>query len=286
MKNKQLSTPQTIFAGATAGLVELLIMYPLDVVKTRAQLVATPRNKVSVYGSLKSIIREGGVTRLYRGIAAPAIQEPIKRSVKFTSNSFYSRIFPDENFHSRAFCGALAGSTEAIFIAPFEVIKIRMQAANRLLNYNSSLHCFQSILKTEGIGSFALGVESALWRSGTWNGNYFGIVWYTKKYTYPLDDDAGKIKTMGRNFCCGLIGGTWATIMNNPFDVVVSRIRNVLPGEPTAYHHAWQSLFRIVSDEGFFALYKGFAAKVMRLGPGGGIMMCAFDLAKSMMLDD
>ena len=37
---------------------------------------------------------------------------------------FHRKIFPEENFHSRAFCGALAVSTEAIFIAPFEVIKI------------------------------------------------------------------------------------------------------------------------------------------------------------------
>ena len=160
-----------------------------------------------------------------------------------------------------------------------------MQAANRLLNYNSSWHCFRSIIQTEGILSFASGVEAAIWRSGVWNGNYFGIVWYTKKNVLPLDDNAGKIKTMARNFVCGFIGGTWATVMNNPFDVAVSRIRNVLPGEDTPYRHALQSLARIVSDEGFLALYKGFAAKVLRLGPGGGIMMCAFDLAKSIMLD-
>ena len=89
-QKKQLTTPQTIFAGATAGIVELLIMYPLDVVKTRAQLVESPGVKSTVFGSLKAIVKEGGVTRLYRGIAAPAIQEPIKRSVKFTSNAFYS----------------------------------------------------------------------------------------------------------------------------------------------------------------------------------------------------
>ena len=52
---------------------------------------------------------------------------------------------------------------------------------------------------------------------------------------------------MSRNFLCGLLGGTWATVMNNPFDVVVSRIRNVLPGETTPYRHALQSLFRVAS---------------------------------------
>ena len=283
---KQLSTSQTIVAGAAAGLIELLVMYPLDVVKTRAQLLASNQGKsASVLGSLRAIVQEGGVSRLYRGIAAPAIQEPIKRSVKFTSNSYYSSLFPTENLQTRLFCGALAGGTEAVFIAPFEVVKVRMQAANRLLNYNSSWHCFRSIIQTEGILSFASGVEAAIWRSGVWNGNYFGIVWYTKKNVLPLDDSAGKIKTMARNFVCGFIGGTWATVMNNPFDVAVSRIRNVLPGEDTPYRHALQSLARIVSDEGFLALYKGFAAKVLRLGPGGGIMMCAFDFAKSIMLD-
>ena len=38
VKKRELTTLQTIKAGALAGLVELLIMYPLDVVKTRNQL--------------------------------------------------------------------------------------------------------------------------------------------------------------------------------------------------------------------------------------------------------
>ena len=38
VEKRELTTLQTIKAGALAGLVELLIMYPLDVVKTRNQL--------------------------------------------------------------------------------------------------------------------------------------------------------------------------------------------------------------------------------------------------------
>ena len=72
----------------------------------------------------------------------------------------------------------------------------------------------------------------------------------------------------------------------NPFDVVVSRVRNVLPGEPTPYRFTLPSMAYIAQNEGIRALYKGYSAKVLRLGPGGGIMMCAFDLAKTMLLDD
>ena len=72
---------------------------------------------------------------------------------------------------------------------------------NRLLNHNSSWHCFRSIIQTEGILSFASGVKRD-WRSGGGNGNYL-IVWYTKKNVLPLDDNVGKIKTMPK-FCLWL----------------------------------------------------------------------------------
>ena len=68
-KRTKLTTLETIGCGASAGLIELLIMYPLDVVKTRMQLVttssATGGNKLGVLGSLQAIIEEGGVARLY-----------------------------------------------------------------------------------------------------------------------------------------------------------------------------------------------------------------------------
>ena len=279
--------PQTIVAGATAGLLELLIMYPLDVVKTRMQLAASGTKSVSVAGSLKSIVAEGGVSRLYRGIGAPAIQEPIKRSFKFTGNAMYSKMLPGDNIESRFASGMMAGMTECVAIAPFEVVKIRMQATNRLNAYKSVSHCAKTILSTEGALGFFQGIETALWRSGTWSGCYFSSIWFLKKGPLNIEDEqaAGKPTVMARNFACGLVGGTIGTIVNNPFDVVVSRMRNVLPGEATPYKFSLQSLQLIAKEEGAGALYKGFGAKVLRLGPGGGIMMMAFDVAKSLMLE-
>lgn len=33
----------------------------------------------------------------------------------------------------------------------------------------------------------------------------------------------------------------------------------------------------IVAEEGFSALYKGYTPKVLRLGPGGGILLVVYD---------
>jgi solute carrier family 25 (mitochondrial 2-oxodicarboxylate transporter), member 21 len=263
----ELSTGETLFAGASAGLLELMIMFPLDVVKTRMQLAAE-KGGAGVLGSLRAIVAEGGVGRLYRGIAAPMVQEPIKRSIKFTGNQFYSSLLPDDNLQSRFASGWLAGCTECFGIAPFEVVKVRMQASNRVTAYTSVPHCASEILKHEGVMGFTRGLESSLWRQGSWNSAYFSTIWYLKKGPMHIDDEAtaGKSKVMARNFAAGFVGGSLGTIVNTPFDVVVSRMRNVLPGEVSPYRWAFQSLALIAKEEGFGALYKGFGPKIMRLG--------------------
>jgi solute carrier family 25 2-oxodicarboxylate transporter 21 len=80
-----------------------------------------------------------------------------------------------------------------------------------------------------------------------------------------------------KNFQAGLIAGTIATTLNNPFDVVKSRIQNVLPGQPRRYNWVWPGIFKIAREEGWKALYKGYLPKVLRLGPGGGIMLVGFE---------
>ena len=70
----------------------------------------------------------------YRGITAPAMQEPIKRSAKFTCNQFYNKILIGDNAQQavtppstmlwkKMACGYLAGASETTFISPFEVTK-------------------------------------------------------------------------------------------------------------------------------------------------------------------
>ena len=71
----------TIAAGAIAGASEVLVMYPLDTLKTRAQ--QSEGAVGSMRGAVVKMWQEEGLRRFYRGIAAPLMQEPIKRSIKF-----------------------------------------------------------------------------------------------------------------------------------------------------------------------------------------------------------
>lgn len=63
--------------------------------------------------------------------------------------------------------------------------------------------------------------------------------------------------------------------MNTPFDVVKSRIQGTakVPGVVPKYKWTYPSLALIAREEGMAALYKGFVPKVLRLAPGGGVLL-------------
>jgi len=101
-------------------------------------------------------------------------------------------------------------------------------------------------------------------------------VFFQVRALLPTTDN--KQTQMGFDLTSGAIGGTVGTIFNTPFDVVKSRIQNSpkVAGSVPKYNWAVPALGTIMREEGFGALYKGFLPKVLRLGPGGGILLVVF----------
>jgi len=68
-------------------------------------------------------------------------------------------------------------------------------------------------------------------------------------------------------------------MLNTPFDVVKSRIQNSprIAGQIPKYNWTYPALGVVAREEGLRALYKGFTPKVLRLGPGGGVLLVVFD---------
>ncbi|KAG5733157.1 hypothetical protein E4T56_gene18758, partial [Termitomyces sp. T112] len=103
-------------AGAIAGVSEILTFYPLDVVKTRMQL-ETGKSKHGLVGTLRAIIREEGVGRLYRGLVPPLLLEAPKRAVKFAANDFWGKTYLNATGESKmtqklsVLTGCSAGAT-------------------------------------------------------------------------------------------------------------------------------------------------------------------------------
>eukprot|EP01132_Coremiostelium_polycephalum_P003705 gene3705-4617_t len=269
-------------SGGIAGVSEILVMYPLDVVKTRAQLHVGQGG--SMFTALVHMIKHDGF-KMYRGILPPILVEAPKRAIKFASNRFYEKKILDfygnlKPTQGQAIgAGVLAGITEAFVVVPFELVKIRLQAKENAGKYANTMDCVLKIAKSEGLGGFFKGLESTLWRHAFWNGGYFGLI-HTIKTALPKPKT--EKQTLLNNFVAGGLAGTFGTILNTPADVVKSRIQNQGNG-PRKYNWCIPSMITVWKEEGFAALYKGFLPKVLRLGPGGGILLVVNDFVMKLL---
>jgi solute carrier family 25 (mitochondrial 2-oxodicarboxylate transporter), member 21 len=305
-----MAEPVSLFAaGAFSGIAECLAVQPFDMVKTRHQL--NTGHNIGVLATLKELIREGGIRRLYRGMVAEMIGMIPKTSAMYSTYEISRRyLSQDLKFGETtlvcAISGFLASFPEAIIVTPSQVIKVRLQAKEHLGRYSGPWNCFRDILHREGLQGLFIGLGPTIWRNCIWNTIYFGVMHLGKEQLHRLltsDESSGRLgQSEGsstppvasfRNSCIiflsGFIGATFATCFNAPFDVVKSRFQSqvLVPGTIPRYRSTLQTLGLIYHEEGGFkSCYKGFQPKVLRMGLGGAVAMTTFDLFQQLLVSE
>ncbi|XP_070179782.1 mitochondrial 2-oxodicarboxylate carrier-like [Littorina saxatilis] len=271
-------------AGGCAGFIEVSMMHPLDLIKTRFQIQggpSDPHHYSSIADCFKKMYRQEGLLSFYKGILPPLLAETPKRATKFFSFERYKNLFAYGNYIPQSvvltLAGLSAGMTEAIVINPFEVIKVRLQSERRsIAQQKSTFQTAREIVAADGLGLKGLnkGLSSTLGRHGVFNMIYFSF-YHNVKGIVPEAKDP----TMDffRRFLIGLCAGTLSSVVNIPFDVAKSRIQGPQPPEGIKYRTCFQTLSLVYKEEGYFALYKGLLPKILRLGPGGAIMLLVYE---------
>jgi len=203
------------------------------------------------------------------------------RATKFAANDEWGKFYRNAfgvtkmNQSLSILTGATAGATESLVVVPFELVKIRMQDKAQAHKYNGLIDCVKKTVAAEGPLALYNGLESTAWRHILWNAGYFGCIFQVKALLPKAEDKSQQVRN---DLLSGGIGGTVGTVLNTPMDVVKSRIQNSpkVAGSVPKYNWAWPALGTVFREEGFSALYKGFLPKVLRLGPGGGILLVVF----------
>ncbi|KAH8261377.1 hypothetical protein KR044_008077, partial [Drosophila immigrans] len=275
-----------VASGASAGFLEVCIMQPLDVVKTRMQLQAKPAAGSSevmyngVFDCFAKMYRQEGILSFWKGLLPPILAETPKRAIKFMifeqTRHFFQFGSKSPTPLSYSLAGVTAGIIEAVVVNPFEVVKVAQQA-DRQKKTRTAFSVAKEIFGEHGFGRRGLlkGVTATIGRNGIFNMTYFGFYHSVKDLVPNAENPTWDFV---RRVIIGFTAGTLGCLFNTPCDVAKSRIQGPQPvPNEIKYHGLLRTLGIIYREEGVRGLYKGLVPKVMRLGPGGAIMLLTFD---------
>jgi hypothetical protein len=150
-----------LIAGAIANIAQLLIVCPVEVVKVRQQAYGS-----LVGGSiqcLRGLYRGKGIRGLYKGLFPLAVRNVgggVIQGLAYTSIMNYRH--PDEKSHTWGdvwFAGGMAGMISWWVVAPFDVIKTKIQADEEISpKYKGTIDCTQKMYKSQGIVGLFRGI--------------------------------------------------------------------------------------------------------------------------------
>lgn len=149
--------PPSLIAGACAGVSSTMLTYPLELVKTRLTIQRDVYN--GIVDAFVKILREEGVSELYRGLAPSLIGVIPYAATNYcaydTLRKTYRKVFKQEKIGNieTLLIGSLAGAISSTATFPLEVARKHMQvgAVSGRQVYKNVFHALATILEQEGV---------------------------------------------------------------------------------------------------------------------------------------
>eukprot|EP00752_Nemacystus_decipiens_P015767 g14077.t1 len=282
-----------LVAGGIAGAVESSICYPLDTIKTRTQLTSLGPTVIA-----RRIVEVEGFLALYRGLSAVMAGIVPKMSVRFSAFDTYKGWLGADGQKKGLLllAGLGSGVTEAVLVVtPAEVCKIRMQAqflpvlagggggrgGASTVKYRHVLQTAAVVAREEGVQALYKGLTPTVLRQGCNQAINFTCY---QTFKMRLSSYLGREELASwQHMVLGGISGGIGPCVNNPFDVVKTRLQNqvAIPGQASKYGSFMSTISLIAKEEGIKALWNGLTPRLMRIMPGQAITFMTYEWVSS-----
>lgn len=261
-----------LLAGALAGLLVDISLFPLDTIKTRLQSSAGFR-------------ASGGFTGLYQGIGSITLGSAPSSALFFVAYEFASKKLStgSDTLFNHLLVTIIGEIASSLVRVPADVVKSRQQVDNADKT-GTSISLWSAIKQVyqEGsrpgaaqtrlgaFGAFYTGWLSTIVREVPFGCIQFPLFSYFKSYagggsTAPLD--------MYSTALCGMLAGSIAGSSTTPLDVVKTRIMLAEGGETGII----AVLKKILREEGVGGLFKGVVPRTLWISAGGAIFLGGYD---------
>lgn len=291
-------------AGAFAGIMEHTVMYPIDSIKTRMQVISTTSelNK-SVISSISKISSSEGAYALWRGVLSVVLGAGPAHAIYFStfeaSKTFLvskltnastgnsgSRLVTDGNHPLIASGAGIAATTASdALMTPFDMLKQRMQMRNTASESNRKLFkTGLAIYKNEGLGAFFISYPTTLFTNIPFAALNFGFYEYFSSVLNPTH-------TYNPYYHCvsGGIAGGIAAALTNPLDCIKTALqtRGVSTNESLRNVNGFSSAAKVLYKQGgLSAFMRGWKPRIIFNIPSTAISWTAYEMAKEVLLRD
>jgi len=275
---EQATIPKSVkfLFGGSAGMGATLFVQPLDLVKNRMQVGKSAGGaKPSTVKVIAGILKNEGISTLYNGLSAGLLRQATYTTTRLGVYTWLFETFSDPSgkppgFFAKAALGMTAGAVGSLVGTPAEVSLIRMTSDGSLpvekrRNYTSVFNAIARIYKEEGITTLWRGATPTMARAMVVNAAQLATYSQAKQFIIGTGYVQDGIFC---HFVASMISGLVTTIASMPVDIAKTRLQSMkyTDGKPE-YKGAFDVLSKVVKNEGFFSLWKGFTPYYFRLGP-------------------
>lgn len=274
----------------------------------------------STLDGLRKIARNEGLSTLWRGLSPTLVMAVPANVIYFAGYDWLrtSKKSPIPGRISDAYAPLLAGSAArvlaAMVVSPIEMFRTRMQASHPQTAsptgvFRDTMTGVQDMVKTEGYRTLWRGLSLTLWRDVPFSAFYWWGYEYGREALHDARESRRAKDPTNRprsrsiseldhqtvlidSFIAGASAGAIAAFGTTPFDVGKTRQQTArhspkpVDGAPTGVRPEDRSmprfLWHIFKTEGTAGLFKGWAARCLKVAPACAIMISSYEIGKKM----
>ncbi|KAJ1372297.1 hypothetical protein KIN20_034418 [Parelaphostrongylus tenuis] len=269
------------FAGCCGGAAGVLAGHPLDTVKVRLQMQhAHSKLYRGTWHCFKTIVRNEGVSGLYKGISSPLASLTAINAIVFGVHGSVTREFAEPNsLKAHFFAGCAAGMMQSVIATPSERLKllIQLQTDEAHTRYHSPLHAARSLVAQHGYCTLFRGFLATLLRDCPAFGIYFASYeWMSRRMS---KDGRMESLTGPQLLLAGGGAGILSWLFNYPTDVIKTRFQ---AANYENYLHCIQCTYR---EGGIRAFYIGLGSTLLRAFPSNAATFFTVEWTYRLLLD-
>lgn len=244
-----LSDASTLYSGATARSIAVILLCPLSVVKTRMETVEYSNTYRGVFHALRTIAVQEGRHGLFSGLVPAVI-----RDAPFSA--MYMWIY----LRTKHVLGRAVGLTDT------RSSLLRNHATTAPTQHVSASTTDSSITKSTPSSSSSLTPTTS----------------ETTSSDTPAPSPPWLIRSV--NFASGAFGGGLATLITQPQDVVKTRMQlspKMADGTSGRYNSVPDSVRRVFHEEGLYGFFRGSSPRFFKRILGSAITWMVFEEANA-----